>query len=204
MNYKDVEILILGKILSDLKLNHSRLEEGEKRHQIRILEECLIVNGERLNYEIELSIYRQICGLLIESYPHYTDVIGDVVHNTLNQRITNETAVDTVGTHCAIVKQWISQNGRIVIRGYQIMSDNFRGSIFSTGGQWLVAIRFNKKPWEYFASRLHTGEIGLFPYFCDLFLKGKIEQEKPQENVQSVLEKALPDWHPLLSFDLGA
>lgn len=195
---KELKGLILDKILTDLKLERAQIEKANEPHIIKINGVSVKIDGERYEYEIELPFYQKLCEILVDSCSHYKDILGDDVYYQLNKRTHNDTVVGIIGTHCVIVKKWLAQNGNIRIFGYQLMSDVFRGFIFSTGGQWLAALRFNKKSWEYFASRQRTVDLALFPYFYDLFASGKIEQSTEKENLTEILDKCLPDWHPLL------
>lgn len=198
MYYQQLNKLILGKLLADLKLGRACLEESECPREIKIHNDYLELDNKIYDYEIDLRFYQKVSELLIEVCPHYSDVVGDLVYNSLNQRTNNENAVDTVCTHAVIVREWVSNNGSLVITGYQLMSDKFKGMIFETGGQWLAALRFQKHSWDYFASRLHTSDIALFPYFCDLFSSGDVQPTNLSKKLLEILDKCLPDWYPLL------
>lgn len=198
MKRNDLKGLILGKILTDLKLERAQLEEAEEPHDIQLHDEYLKFDGIEHPYEVDLPFYRRLCIALVDVYPHYKDILGDDVYYNLNRRTHNDTTIDVVGTQCVIVKRWSSKNGSIQVVGYQLMSDTFRGFVFETGGQWIVAIRFNKRSWEYYASRQRSTEIALFPYFADLFITGEVVPVKSEEKLLEILDKCLPDWYPLV------
>lgn len=198
MRLKQIEGLLLKKIIDDLNLSRAQLEESEDGQLIQIYENVLEINDNSYSYEIEFPFYATLCSMLIRACPHYGDVLGDLVYNALNQRTHNKTAVDQVCTHCTIVRQWSSLNGSLSLKAIQVIADVFKACIFETGGEWLVALRFKRRSWEYFASRIHTSEIAKFPYICDLFTGGKVEESQPLIKLTEILDKCLPDWHPLL------
>lgn len=198
MKRDDLKGLLLGKIVTDLKLEKAQLEEADEPHDINIASDSLTFDNILYPYEIELSLYRKLCGALVEVYAHYKDVVGDDVYYLLNQRTHNDTSIDLLGTQCIIVKKWQGSNGNLQVAAYQLMSDAFRGFVFETGGQSIVGIRYNKRSWEYYASRQRCNDLALYPYFADLFSTGQVEQVKHTEKLIAILDKSLPDWYPLV------
>lgn len=198
MNHKKLKGLILGKMLVDFKLERSQFLEGQKHHEINILEDSFVFDGEEFFYEIDLPIYKKISYLMIDIHPYYKDILGDDIYFSLNKRVNHDTVVDVIGTQCVIIKKWESKNGNLMVTSYQLMSDSFRGFILETGGQWVIAIRFNKRSWEYYASRQRSTELALFPYLADIFFSGEIVSMKNEEKLSRILDKSLPDWYPLL------
>lgn len=198
MNKQDLRGMVLNKILMDLKLGRAQLEEVEEPHTLRLHPEYLTFDGIDYPFLVDLSFYKLLTGLLVDIYPHYKDVLGDDIYYNLNRRTHNDTVVDVLGTLCVVVKRWEAKNGNIYVSAYQLMADTFRGFIFETGGQWIAAIRYNKKSWEYYASRQRSVEMALFPYFADLLATGQVEPRKPEEKLSEILDKCLPDWYPLL------
>ena len=198
MKLEQLEGLLLRKIVDDLNLSRAQLEESEAPQLIQVCNGFLEIDSETYSYEIELPFYKILCSMLIRVCPHYVDVLGDFLYHALNKRTHSSTAVDQVHTHSAIIREWHSINGSLKIEAMQVMSDTFKACIFETGGEWLIALRFKRRSWEYFASRLHTSEIALFPYICDLFTGGKIEEVEPSIKLIKTFDKCLPDWHPLL------
>lgn len=198
MNINEIKGLSLDKILTDLKLEKAQLEEAVEPHTIDFHKSFLQFDDIQYSYEIDLSLYKKLCGALVEVFSHYKDVLGDDIYYVLNKRTNNESVVDLAGTQCVIVKQWKSDNGSIRIHAYHLMSDSFRGFVFETGGQWLIGLRYNKKSWEYYASRQRCSEIALFPYFADLFATGEIKETKASIKLAEIFDKSFPDWYPLV------
>jgi len=198
MDKQQLKGMLLNKILMDLKLGRAQLEEAEEPHTLQLHNEYLKFDGIDYPYIVDLPFYKMLTGLLIDVYPHYKDVMGDDIYYNLNRRTHNDAVVDVLGTLCVVVKRWEAKNGNICISSCQLMADTFRGFVFETGGQWIGAIRFNKKSWEYYASRQRSVDIGLFPYFADLLATGKVEPRKPDESLSQILDKCLPDWYPLI------
>lgn len=182
--------MIIKELLTDLKTWQPK---GGEQQQPLCLADALPTDV------VDLECYTTMIQLLSIIHKHYPNILGDLIFQTINMRTNRYASTDVLNNRQVMIRKWVSHSNNAQIELLQVVGNQFKLNILGTGNQFLLALKAAKQSWEFFSSKMHCSNLGLFPYMLDMFGNGRIEDTSMRAPLEEILNKSLPDWHPLLT-----